>query len=158
MKIKAAHIITVVCLGIAAVLLCFLFDDIFRAFGGASGQGTVFEFKTNGSGNSGFSREAIVYTEDGVTYAALSGNITTDGTAEISMCSEDGAVIYSETYTAVNSEELDIVVNGLTPQTYYILKFSSNDAKTGYLFLTTEQALVERPEVPVRPDKPIPTK
>ncbi len=156
-KIRATHIITVVCLIAAVVLLCFLFNDIFGTFGGAIGQGTAFEFKADGLGNNGFSREAIVYTEDGVTYIKFSGNITTDGTAEISMITDDDAeIIYSRTYTAVNSEKVNIEVTGLTPQTYYILRFSSNDAKMGHLCLTTEQALVERPEVPERPEHTIP--
>lgn len=151
MKIRTAHIIIVVCLIAAAVLLCFLFNDIVIR------QGTVFEFKAGGTVNNGFSREAIVYTEDGTTYVAFTGKITTDGTAEIALLSDDGnTIIHSETYTAVNSEKIDIEITGLTPQTYYILRFSSNNAKTGYLLLTTEQALVERPERPEQPERTIP--
>ncbi len=146
-KIRAAHIITVVCLITATVLLYFLVNNIVIR------QGTVFEFKASGTGNNGFNREAIVYTEDGTTYVTFAGKIKTDGTAEISMIAEDGKVVYSDTYTAVKSEKLDIKITNLTPQTYYILRFSSNNANTGYLLLTTEQALVERPE---RPERTIP--
>lgn len=148
MKIRSAHIITVVCLIATAILLCFLVNNIIIR------QGTVFEFKVGGAGNNGFSREAIVYTENGTTYVTFAGKITTDGTAEITLLSNDGnTIIQSETYTAVNSKKIDIEITGLTSKTYYILRFSSNNAKTGYLLLTTEQALVERPE---RPEHTIP--
>lgn len=141
MKNRAAHIITVVCLITATALLYFLFNDILIR------QATAFEFKADGTGNNGFNREAIVYTEDGTTYVTFAGKITTDGTAEITLLSDDGnTIIHSETHTAVNSEKIDIKITDLTPQTYYILRFSSDNANIGHLFLTTEQALVERPE------------
>lgn len=156
-KISPSHMVISVCVVAAAALLCFLFNDIARAFGGTSGQGTVFEFKAESNGNIGFSREAIVYTEDGTTNVILSGDITTDGTAVIALLSDDGTTtIFSKAYTAVTSEEIKIDIVGLTPDTYYILRFSSNDAKKGHLTLTTEQALVERPEVPERAVRTVP--
>lgn len=152
MKIRIAHIITVVCIGGAIVLLYFLFNNIFTALGGTSGHGTLLEFKADSDGNSGFSREAIIYTENNTTNVIFSGSITTDGTAEISILSDDGTVAFSKSYSSVKSEKINIEVQGLTPQTYYVLRFSSDDAKTGYLVLTTEQSLVERPEVPKPPE------
>lgn len=144
MRIKATHIIAVICLGAAIVLLFFLFNNNTK-------KETVFELKADSAGDNGFSKEALIYTEDGMTNVTFSGNITTDGTAELSILSNDSAeIIYNKTYTAVDSEKVNIEVTGLTPQTYYILRFSSNDAKIGHLLLTTEQALVERPEVPER--------
>lgn len=149
-KTRAAHIITIVCLIAASVLLYFLIKDIFGVFGGA----TVLEFKADSDGNNGFSRETMVYTEDGTTSVTFSGNITTDGTADIAMLSEDGnTTIYSKAYTAITSKKIRIDIAGLTPGTYYILRFSSNDAKKGHLILTTEQALAERP---VHPDRATP--
>jgi len=145
-KIRAAHIVTAICIIAALGLLYSLFNNLF-----VDTSRTVLRFTADGVRNEGFSREAVVYTEDGATYVNFSGNITTDGTAEISMIAEDGEVVYSDTYTAVKSKKLDIKIADLTPQTYYILRFSSHDAKSGHLFLTTEQALVERPEVPERP-------
>ncbi len=113
-KIKTAHIIIIGCLVAAAALLCFLFNDIVRALGGTSGQGTVFEFKSDSGGNNGFSREAIVYTEDGTTFVSFTGDITTDGTAEISMLSDDGnTVLFSKTYTAVTTEKIEIEPDGI---------------------------------------------
>lgn len=150
MKISSAHIAISACLIAAGVLLCFLFGNI------VTKSKTVFEFTPGGAGNNGFKREATVYTEDDTTYVKFSGKITADGTAEIALLSEDGnTVIYSETYTAISSRKIDIEITGLTPQTYYILRFSSNDAKTGHLLLTTEQALTERPERPEKPERTV---
>lgn len=155
-EIKAAHIIIVVCLIAAAVMLCFLFNDIIRALGGTSGQGTFYEFKADSEGN-GFTCETIVYTENDTTYVSFSGDITTDGTAEIAMLSDDGnTIIHNETYTAVTSEKIKIDVVGLTSDTFYILRFSSNDAKKGHLILTTKQALVEHPKVLEHPERAVP--
>ena len=154
MKNRSTNAIIITCVAIAAILVCFLCNNIFSAIGGTSGHGTLLEFKADSSRNSGFSREAIIYTENKTIDVAFSGSITTDGTAEISILSYDGTVTFSQTYSAVNSKKIKIEVLGLTPQTYYILRFSSKDAKTGHLVLTTEQSLVERPEVPMRPKRP----
>lgn len=150
-KIRAAHVITLICIIAALGLLCSLFNSLF-----VDTSRTVLRFTADGVRNGGFSREAVVYTEDGATYVNFSGDITTDGTAKISLIAESGEVVYSDTYTSVESQKLDIKITDLTPQTYYILRFSSNNAKTGHLFLTTEQTLVERPAVPEHPERTIP--
>lgn len=152
-KTRATYIIITICLIATLIMLYFLFSNIFKTFGGA----TVFEFKADSNGNNGFSHEAIVYTKDGTTGVTFSGNITTDGTAEIAMLSDDhNTIIYSETYKMVTSKKIRIDVVGLIPETYYILRFSSNNSKKGHLILTTEQALTERPEHPDNPDRTIP--
>ena len=153
-KIRAAHIITIVCFSATLVLLCFLFNDVLGIFGETTGNGTIFEIRADSTVNNGFDHETIVYTEDGTTNITFTGNITTNGTAEISLLSEEGIAVYSQSFTNVNSKKINIEISGLTPQTYYILRFLSDDAKQGHLYLTTEQALVERPEIPERSARP----
>ena len=155
-KVKITHIITGICLLAIGALLYHFIAGAFDGFGTTSGQGTVFEFRSNGDWNNGFNREAIVYTEDGVTSITFSGNITTDATAEISLVTADGNAVFSRTFVAVNSQVINFDIVDLMPYAYYTLRFSSTDASSGHLVLTTEQSLVERPAIPKRPERRTP--
>lgn len=100
--VKAAYIVTAICLITAGILFYFLFTAIFAdwRFKGNSGQGTRLEFNTDNSEEAGFNREMTIYTEDGITKAVFSGKITVDGTSEIIVAAnEDGRIVYSGTYS-----------------------------------------------------------
>lgn len=159
-KETIAHIIADICILAAGALLYHLLSggvwDF--EFNMPAGLGTKIEFSSNSGRDSGFTHEATLYTEDGITCATFSGKITVDGTAMISIISnDDSSNVYVKKYTAENGRAIQIEVNNLTPYSYYTLRFSSQDAKKGRLLLTTDQALVERPSKPSkRPVEPVP--
>lgn len=111
-------------------------------------QGTRISFTAS---ESGFRNETQLYTEDGLTNIKLAGEISVSGTAEILLVSEeDGTVAYSKTYTDTDKRAITIAVGDLYPDSYYKLVFTGMAAKSGYLFLTTDQHLALRPERPER--------
>jgi len=158
-RFATAHVITGICILIAGVLLGFIVSGNLGdfSFSTATGHGTKIEFNANNGWESGFNRQATLYTEDGLTSVTFSGKVTVDGTAELSIISNvDGSIAYSETYTDLNAKTIEVNVNGLTPNAYYTLRFFSNNAKKGHLILTTNQALVESPEeIPEKPERPV---
>lgn len=111
-------------------------------------QRTKLEFISENNTNVGFSRKETIYTENGITSANLSGKITVNGTAEISIISEDGNVVYSDIYTNVKSRPIKLELTGLSPYSYYTMKFSSEDARSGSLTLTSGESLLRQPEKP----------
>lgn len=115
------------------------------------GQGTRISFT---SSESGFRHETQLYTEGGLTHIKLTGDISVIGTAEILLVSEeDGAVVYSKTFTDTDKIPLTVEAENLQPYTYYNLIFTGEKAKSGYLFLTTDQSFVKAPEVPEKPER-----
>lgn len=112
----------------------------------ASGTGTTLDFVSTNVTETGFNRETTMYTENGITDVAFSGSVTVEGTAEISVVSDDGNVFYRETYSDADARAIRFTVTGLAPYSYYTLRFSSDDAKRGDLSLTSDQSLVKRPE------------
>ena len=146
-RIRAAYVVTAICLLAAGALFCRLFEL------GVHGQGTRLAFNIDNPAGNGFSRDLTVYTENGITRAAFSGRITVDGTAEITVtANEDGSVVYRESYSNLRSKTIDFVVDNLNPYAYYTLRFASDDSKAGHLLLVTDESLVERPERPARPE------
>lgn len=114
-------------------------------------QGTRISFTAT---ESGFRNEKQLYTENGLTNFKLTGEISVDGTAEVLLVSkEDGVVIYSKTFTDADKEIITVEADNLRPNSYYNLVFTGKDAKSGYLFLTTDQSLALRPERPERKDR-----
>lgn len=151
-RIRTAYIVTALCLLVAGALLYHLLTNISFEFA-VSGQGTRFEFNIDNSAGPGFNRNVTVYTENGITKVDFSGKITVDGTAEIIVtANEDGSVVYSKSYSDLKSETINFVIDSLNPYTYYTLTFASDNSKKGYLLLTTNESLVERPERPARPE------
>lgn len=151
-RIRAAYIVTAICLLVAGALTYHLFTNILFEFG-VSGQGTRLEFNIDNPAGIGFNRDLTVYTENGITQVVFSGKITVDGTAEIIVtANEDGSVVYSESYSNLESKTIDFVIDNLNPYTYYTLSFVSDNSKKGHLLLTTNESLVERPERPARPE------
>jgi hypothetical protein len=149
-KIKIGYILIGICLLTAGALLSHLLTNAVGAWGGTSAQGTVLDFEVDSTG-SGFHCEKTIYTENGMSGIVFSGKITVDGTAVIAIVAEDGSVVYDKTYTSVTAQALRFEVSGLSPYTYYTLKFSSSDAAQGDLRLTTDQKLVKSPEHPEHP-------
>lgn len=112
------------------------------------GQGTRISFTAS---ESGFRNETQLYTEGGLTNIRLTGEISVNGTAEVLLVSEeDGVVVYSKTFTDTNKAAITVEADNLRPDSCYNLVFAGKDAKSGYLFLTTEQSLALRPERPER--------
>lgn len=160
-KTKTAHIITIVCLLLAGALLVCLFTDLYKTFrrNGSGEYGTSLEFNIDTLSANGFSRDAALYTENGITKVTFSGSISVEGTAEITVTSDaDGSVAYHETYSDIKSKDITIEIDNLTPYTYYTLLFSGHDAKTGHLVLTANESLAECPDPPKRLDSPEHTK
>jgi len=152
-----AHVITALCILVGGILLYHLITNDLQSeqFHIPDGQGTRFDLISDSGTRAGFNREAIIYTENGITSVAFSGKITVEGSAEISIVSDnDGSTAYSETYSDVKAKTINLEVTGLTPYSYYTLRFYSNSAKMGKLALTTDQSLVKSPE---RPEKTAPT-
>lgn len=117
-RVKAAYIVTAICLITAGILFYFLFTAIFAdwRFKGDSGQGTRLEFNTDNPDEAGFNREMTIYTEDGITKAVFSGKITVDGTSEIIVAAnEDGRIVYSGTYSDLKDESIKLEINDLEP-------------------------------------------
>lgn len=148
----AAYIITIICILAAGAVLYHIISTYWDfGFAGVIGQGTRLEFKPNIQG-SGFSREMEMYTGDNITSIIFSGKITVDGTADISIVSnDDGSVVYSKFYTAVKEEKIQLDVSSLAPDSYYTLIFSSTDATKAHLILTTNHSLREPPKRPEPP-------
>ncbi len=119
----------------------------------APGTGTTLDFVSTNVMETGFNREAKIYMEQGITDIAFSGSVTVEGTAEISVVSDDGSVLYHESYSDADAKAIRFAVTGLAPYSYYTLRFSSDNAKRGDLSLTSDQSLVKRPE---RHSKPTP--
>lgn len=143
---KKREVIAAICALFILALAVFLFTQ--RPW---EGQGTRLSFTGT---ESGFRHEASLYTEGGLTGIHLTGQITVDGVAEVSLVAEkDGSLIYSKTFTDSNGESVTIEVDGLSPYSHYKLRFIGAEAKSGALFLTTEQSLAQRPESPVRPER-----
>lgn len=143
---KKRDIIAGICVLLILGLAVFLFVQ--RPW---EGHGTRISFTAT---EDGFHNEASLYTEDGITEITLTGQITVDGTAELSLVSEkDGGVMYSKRFTDAAATAVTMEVNGLSPYSHYRLRFIGDEAKSGSLFLTTEQSLAERPEVPARPER-----
>lgn len=160
-KVNIAHIITVICILIASALLYCISSNIFSGFrfDTRTGQGTTIDFISNDGAGVGFNRETIIYTEKGITSITFSGKISVDGTAQISVVSDDdGSIIYSKTYSDIRAKTIDFEVTGLAPYCYYTLRFSSGDGKAGKLALTTDQSLVKHPVRPEKSTPPIPNK
>ena len=157
-RIRAAHIITGVCILAALALVGLIFTNNYWDFDFMSNGygGTKLEFTSNSGQANGFNREATLYANESITSVSFSGKITVDGTAEISVISnDDGNILFSETYTNVKSKGIAIEVNDLAADTFYTLRFSSSNAKKGYLLLTTYESLVERlPDIPRPPKHP----
>lgn len=148
-KIRTAHILTGICLLVAGVSLGYLCKDLVQNVSPGNGiQATRLEFSSTSLQESGFECEEIIYTENGITKIAFTGEITIDGTADIILTSvEDNAVVYNETYTDLKSKKIAFEIDELTPYTYYTLAFISADASEGYLLLTSEEELIEHPEI-----------
>lgn len=156
-RIRTAHIVTALCLLVAGTLLYHLLTNISFEFG-VEGQGTGLEFNIDNPAGTGFNRDVTVYTENGITRVDFSGKITVDGTAEIIVtANEDGSVVHSKSYSDLKSEAINFVIDNLNPCAYYILTFVSDNSKKGYLLLTTNESLVERPEQPARPEHNLPS-
>lgn len=154
-NIRTAYILTAICLLIAGILLYYLLTNMFNnlttsnwdELGRISGKGTKLEFNIKNRSNIGFNRDITFYTENGITQVAFSGNITTDGTAKIIVTSnEDDVIIYNETYSNIRKKTINFEVDHLLPYTYYTLRFSSANAKTGYLLLKAKESLLKQPE------------
>lgn len=159
--VKAAYIVTAICLITAGILFYFLFTAIFAdwRFKGNSGQGTRLEFNTDNSEEAGFNREMTIYTEDGITKAVFSGKITVDGTSEIIVAAnEDGRIVYCGTYSDLKDESIKLEINDLEPYTYYTISFCSDNANKGHLLLTSNDSLAKRPETPEHPDHTAPAR
>ncbi len=154
-KIRVAYIITGVCILAAIALLILIFTNNFGDFNFTSNGygGTKLEFMSNSGQANGFNREATLFADERIASVNFLGKITVDGTAEISVISnENGSIVFSEIYTAVKSKKIALEAKDLAADTYYTLRFSSNDSKKGYLLLTTNESLVERlPELPKPP-------
>lgn len=148
----AAHLITVICILAAGGVLFHIISTCWNfGFAGVVGQGTRIEFKPNIQDNS-FNKEMEIYTGDDITSVFFSGKITVDGTANISIISnDDGSTAYSKLYTAVKEEKIQFDVSNLAPDSYYTLIFSSTHAKKAYLILTTNHSLREPPKRPEPP-------
>jgi len=148
-KKAVAYILVVACLLLASVILYYIVSDVTGlSFDNMGEQRTKLEFISENNTNVGFSRKETIYTENGITSANLSGKITVNGTAEISIISEDGNVVYSDIYTNVKSRPIKFELTGLSPYSYYTMKFSSEDAQSGSLTLTSGESLLRQPEKP----------
>lgn len=149
-KKVAAYILAAVCLLIAGAVLYYNVSDVTSlGFYNVGGQKASLEFISESDTDVGFSQEEKIYTENGITSVNFSGKITVDGTAEISIISEDGNVAYSDIYTNVKSKSTKFEVTDMSPYSYYTVKFSSTDAQTGSLTLTSDKVLVKQPEHPI---------
>ncbi|GLC83288.1 hypothetical protein [Lacrimispora brassicae] len=160
-KVIIAHVITWICIMAAGTLLYYLISNAlqFEQFHLSNGEGTRFDFIIDSGTEVGFNRETIIYTENGINSIMFSGKIGVEGTAEISVVSDDDSgIVYSETYSNVKAQTIDFEVTDLVPYSYYTLRFSSDDAKSGKLTLVTDQKLVKQPERPERPIPSIPNK
>lgn len=161
-NIRTAYILTAICLLIAGILLYYLLINMFNNLTTSnwaeleriSGKGTKLEFNIKNLSNIGFNRDITFYTENGITQVAFSGKITTDGTAKIIVtANENDVIIYNETYSNIGKEAINFEVDDLLPYTYYTLRFSSADAKTGCLLLKTKESLSKQPEPPKPPKR-----
>ncbi len=149
-RFRIAHIATGICI-LIAILLFIIIAVMFWDFDWGTNVygGTKLEFSAS-SNNKGFNRESTLYLDEPISTVVFSGRITVHGTAEINVISNDtSATVFRQSYTDVNSKKVTFHLDNLAANSYYTLRFSSNNATKGYLLLTTDQALVERlPEVP----------
>lgn len=147
-RVTLAYMISGVCIIMASILIYHILSGRTwdASFSGLSGEGTKFEFSISGD-KRGFSCEQTFCTEKATTNVSFSGEITVDECAEISFISnEDNSVVHSEKYNAVNAGAINFNVDGLTPYSFYTLKFTSNKGKKGHLLLTTNESLTENIE------------
>ena len=150
-KVIIAHIVTWLCIIAAGTLLCYLISNtlLFGQFPLSKGDGTTLNFDNNSSTQIGFNSETTLYTENGIDSFVFSGKVTVEGTAEISVVSDDdGSIVYRETYSNVKAQAIDFEVTGLVPYSYYTLRFSSGDGKNGKLTLRTDQKIIKQPQRP----------
>ena len=147
---RVVHSVTVACLLLAGVILYYIVVNTtglgFSQFGE---QRTRLEFVSEHS-TKGFSKQKMIYTENGITSVNFTGKITVDGTAEIIVSAEDGTIIYRETYENMKSKSIQLDITDLSPFSYYTICFSSIDALSGKLILSTDVPLVVHPEKPER--------
>ena len=152
-KVIIAHIATWLCIIAAGTLLYYLISNtlLFGQFPLSNGEGTRLNFTNNSGTQIGFDSETTLYTENGISSIVFSGRVTVEGTAEISVVSDDdGSTVYRETYSNVKAQTIDFEVTDLVPYSYYTLRFSSANGKNGKLTLMTDQKLVKQPD---RPEK-----
>ena len=150
-KVIIAHIVTWLCIIAAGTLLYYLISNtlLFGQFPLSTGEETKINF-TNKSGTQiGFNSEMTLYTENGIDSIIFSGKVTVEGTAEISVVSDDdGSTVYRETYSNVKLQTINFEVTNLIPYSYYTLRFSSGDGRNGKLTLRTDQKIVKQPQRP----------
>ena len=150
-KIEGYILVTIFLLLASAILYYIVSSITGLAFDNVGEQRTKLEFIYENNSDIGFDREETIYTENGITSINFSGKITVNGTAEISIISEDGNVVYSHIYTNVKSTSIKFRVTDLSPYSYYIVEFTSNDAQSGSLTLISDESLEKQPEHPEKP-------
>ena len=145
---RVACVLSVACLLVAGVFLYYIVSTITGiGFHNLGGQGTRLEF-VSAHNTRGFSKEKTIYTENGITTINFTGKITVEGSAEISVIAENGDIVYSKSYENMKSQTIQLEITNLTPNSYYIIRFSSTDAEAGRLILSTSSPLIVHPEKP----------
>lgn len=145
-------ILVIIILLLPSIILYYIVSFIAgQTFVNMGEQGTKLTFISENNTDIGFNREEAIYTESGITSINFSGKITVKGTADISIISEAGNVVYSHIYTNVKSTPIKFKVTGLSPNSYYFVKFTSEDAQSGSLTLISDESLEKQPEHPEKP-------
>jgi hypothetical protein len=139
--------LVIACLLLAGTILYYIASNITNF--NFSEQGTRLEFISDHN-EKGFSKEKTIYTENGITTINFIGKITVNGTAEIAIIAANGNIVHSEIYKNMKSQTIRLEITNLFPNSYYIICFSSTDAQTGSLILSTSSPLVVHPEKPKR--------
>lgn len=144
---------SLICIIALVIVLSFNFARMWN-FNVPETLGTKLELTAAGNQKTGFQSKQSIYTDGNATDISLHGKITVNGTAELEIVSdEDGSVVFTNTFTAAKDQTVKVDLKNLTPNSYYTLTFSSNDANNGKLTLESDQSLVKSPEKPERHSK-----
>jgi len=147
---RVAYGLIAACLLIAGAFLYYIVSNITGiGFDNFGEHGTRLEFVSDHK-TRGFSKEKTIYTENGITTINFTGKITVNDSAEISVIAENGDIVYSEIYDKMKSQTIQLEITNLSPNSYYTIRFSSTDAQTGRLVLSTSSPLIVHPEKPER--------
>lgn len=148
-KIHSKNILIAIILLILGGFIFFIYLNVDKP----TGSGSVLEFKTNSATTTGFSHKNSIYTND-LTSITLFGNITINGIGEIKVTSDkDNKLVYSKTFSYPKSEQLNIKLNDLSPNSYYTIVFSSDNSSNGNLRLKSDVSLVKKSDKPEKPSK-----
>jgi beta-lactamase regulating signal transducer with metallopeptidase domain len=149
-KVSIAMVVCIIAV-VGLIIASIFYFSRFINFNVSSGRSSI-EFLSDSSTVSGFQKETAIYVEENTTTVNMKGKVSTDGTATLQLISDiDGTVVFTESYSSTKNKNVSINVQGLQPNSYYTLIFSSKDANMGKLRLESDQSLTKQPKEPEHP-------